>query len=60
MVFQASNLLRSATLAVKEGVNVTGGKWERVFQWCKLERESWDIEEELDPSVWNEAVSSGT
>ena len=58
VVFQASNLLKSATTAVRKGVNVTGGKWERVFQWCNLECDSWDIEEELDPSVWNKAVSS--
>ncbi len=55
VIFQASNLLRSATSAVRAGGNATD--WERVFQWCKLEHESWDIEEELDPNIWQGAVS---
>ena len=56
VVFQASNLLRSATSAVSIGVD--GGKWEGVFRWCKLEREHWDIKEEVDFILWNQAVSS--
>ena len=57
VVFQASNLIKSATKAVREGVNIIGGRWEKVFLHSKLERDSWDIKEELDPNIWMEAVS---
>ncbi len=54
VVFQASNLLRSATAAVREGVNVTEGKLKGVFHWHGF---SWDIKEVLNLTDWNEAVS---
>lgn len=57
VVFQASSLLRSATTAVREGLNVTGGEWDRVFIWCQLGRDFWDIEEVLNKNMWDEAVS---
>ncbi len=57
MVFQASNLLRSATAVTIKGKKVIEGKWERAFHWYGF---SWDIKEELNLAAWNEAVSFAT
>lgn len=59
VVFQASNLLRSATAAGGNaaGGNVTGYKWEEVFWWCGLELDLRDIREDQDSTAWNQAVS---
>lgn len=56
VVFQASNLLKSAITAIQAGIN-SGGKWERVLCWCELQRDSWKIEEEQDNEMWTTAVS---
>ena len=57
VIFQASNLLKLATAAVRAGVDVAGGKWERILQWSNVERSSWTIEEEQDHETWIKAVS---
>ncbi len=57
VVFQASNIIRSAISAVKACEVDAERNWERVLQWCKLEHESGNIEEQ-DSKTWNEAVSS--
>ena len=57
MVFQASNLLRSATAAARAEGIVTGGKWEVLFWRCGLEQDLWDITEDQDLPAWNQAVS---
>ena len=57
VVFQATNLLRSATKDARVGKHLSGGKWEEVFQWCMLEQESRIIEEEVDTDTWKKAVS---
>lgn len=57
VVYQASNLLRSATTALREAVNVR--KWERVLQLSKVDANAWDMDEEKDHSAWMEAVSCG-
>ncbi len=57
VVFHASNLLKLATAAVRAGVNVAGGKWERVLQWCGVEQESWNIDEVDHREMWKGAVS---
>ena len=57
VIFQASNLLKSATAAVRAGVNVVGGKWERIFQWSNVEKSFWNMTEEQNHETWKEAVS---
>ena len=57
VVFQASNLFRSAVSAVRAGVNVAGKKWEQVLQWCEMESDSWNDEGDLSEDITTKAVS---
>ncbi len=56
VIFQATNLLRSACTAAKAGVDVKKkGKWADIFKWSNLGPEDYCIEENKD---WGEAVST--
>ena len=57
VIFQASNLIKLATAAVGAGVNVVGGKWERILQWSNVEKSSWNMKEEENHETWKKAVS---
>lgn len=57
VIFQATNLLRSACAAAKEGDVPKKGKWADIFKWSQLEPENCCIEESSeDQTQWKNAV----
>ena len=56
VVFQATNLLRTACAATKKGHVTKKGKWADIFKWSKLERRDCYIEENEQQALWEEAV----
>ena len=55
VIFQATNQLRSACAAFREG-ECTKRKWECILVWSKLSPQDWDIEN-VDNNAWKNAVS---
>ena len=55
VVFQATNLLRSACASVKEGGTAKKGKREDIFKWSQLDPGNYCIEE--SQQHWRDSVS---
>ena len=58
VIFQATNQLRLACSAIKDGSFERTTKWRSILEWSGMATDNWAIEEE-DPGAWKEAVSNG-
>ncbi len=56
VIFQATNQLRLACSAIKDGSFERTTKWRSILEWSGIATDNWGIEEE-DPEAWKEAVS---
>ncbi len=56
VIFQATNQLRLACSAIKDGSFERTTKWRSILEWSGMVTDNWEIEEE-DPGAWKEAVS---
>lgn len=60
VIFQATNLLRLACAAAKEGDLIKKGKWADIFKWSQMKPEDscYGIEGTEQQSLWENAVSA--
>ena len=56
VIFQATNQLRLACSAIKDGSFERTTKWKSILEWSGMATDNWAIEEE-NPVSWKEAVS---
>ncbi len=56
VIFQATNQLRLACSAIKNGSFKRTTKWRSILEWSGMATDNWAIEEE-DLGAWKEAVS---
>ena len=60
VVFQATNMLRSAHTALERGEDVRMGQWADLWEWSQCDPDELRKEENGEDSAWKNAVSVHT